>query len=1343
MPSYYSRGVSARLCTTSLLSTSTISTQSTSNSAQKEEIDRIHDALSAASPLLEQSILDHEDFMRFIGPQQDLPFLLVNARRPSTQSEVAHGDEEDLSSTQRFRASSTSSSIVEVDGGRLKAPSNETNNLLYSQELRATIDSSSSLSSVQDIEDNPTDVKSNGKTSTQNEAALEAENAPDGASGVPPGNHGDSSQIEDGWTFNRGVRQIRAETDAINSSRSLRSARSVPPLQPQAIREPRGDNKIQNRQNKTGTFRERAKLHQDNSKFHRDVRRLSGRRGVDKSARQLRSGRSIPAQSSTPTPSRKRGSGSIKQDPSNIKPEAPTSEITPDDHAPSNQAELLADDAMHLDSDKAGVDKQMRTLRSSGPASSVASDPPRKPFLTPSPALDLTSVQSSTTDNPSPDALVLAVNLDPKSFQNCMDIKIEVFYNGEFCASAFLSGQSARPGNVTSYPIIFSGHRLHCGLERPWLLLGPEQIPPVRHEFSHIWQVCHAQERWDDISKELRSEAAGRGVNKHGEPSPSSEYLQSLASLPFLGSATAGSSIGVIDLVISLGRGKKYSQSQGYMYKPGRMPDSRYSTDNRAMPGEDSADVQEVSSRLTSSIPQIVSENISTMIGEARIQDVAPSSSAEQSDGPPAALSAILDATQKPPYTSITGERTERPTGPSDRVRTELQRLDARLQGLRSSIGMSQTWEPNPSTFRDTETSSSQFQRRHTRLQAKLGHDIAPANVLDKASALSNVASDHNEHTTSLNRARQNGISVSQEHAETPASRFEKRRQTRSSIVPQDAGPITTSQPGQSQTETASSHLELPNTFAPPWTRSRTVSEYTEPASHSQRPPKRSKMASEPSPPSQQVGLTASTDVESSSSFERPNTRFRYLARPSVSSRRSSGRRSTTVNTDVADKVEARSPATKERQLVSHVEIEQQTAPLQIEQQHIVPQQNVPQQLTTAQMASRAGVKSKGRLMSRLATAPTANILYETSAWPESMPVQAPKKRGRPAKRRKTESTEDATAQDDLTASLPSVSSLLQQSAPTLPGSILQAEAQSSGTLYDKIVNKRIDPQSLLAIYTAKSGGSHAVDQPQSSAASSMPRFDGIKPMLSPFKATFQPSSPIKLSQGNPFKVNFSPQKPASLLVKDVAHTSPQNNIGLGAVDGAQKPTRRQSLRLKGGVAMQNGSQEDGFGIVPTHSDKKEPVSSGTPQVSRNIGDDMITQQAVIDQKKAIKDLPEHDPPEKSASTNEPQRPTDTERSSSCIAVADRRATKPVASRRHFQTRTAAMAETHDWEMPETSKGSVCTYAEPALCGNIVIGQGKGYEKDIVAGMCRPIKQDIYAEFEEESVLVGMRFVVN
>ncbi|KAF2753115.1 hypothetical protein EJ05DRAFT_226108 [Pseudovirgaria hyperparasitica] len=171
----------------------------------------------------------------------------------------------------------------------------------------------------------------------------------------------------------------------------------------------------------------------------------------------------------------------------------------------------------------------------------------------------------------------------PAGGRAAQDLMISVFFNGNQCNSKYIPARSAnRPEELMQ---CFSGCRFTFMLERPWVIIPDGQEPdgsmrPLKRRKSGM---LSAEDRWTEISAEIARESARYGYNEHGERQPLGDYLQCLAAIPMPGvfansQRAGGQKFGVIDVVVSLGRGKKRDTSNAvYMKSPSYMLDSRYS----------------------------------------------------------------------------------------------------------------------------------------------------------------------------------------------------------------------------------------------------------------------------------------------------------------------------------------------------------------------------------------------------------------------------------------------------------------------------------------------------------------------------------------------------------------------------------------------------------------------------------------------------------------------------------------------------------------------------------------------------------------------------------------------
>ncbi|KAI9734229.1 MAG: hypothetical protein M1834_002331 [Cirrosporium novae-zelandiae] len=207
--------------------------------------------------------------------------------------------------------------------------------------------------------------------------------------------------------------------------------------------------------------------------------------------------------------------------------------------------------------------------------------------------------QSSSTNLPK--ALTISVALSPKSFissfdrqpnipkprTNYQDLKIDVFLNGDFCQSTFIPGREAPKIAKSGQPWIetFSGRRMERLIERPWILMPPPSSTtrkspnnPSRTSASgspvstrtHLTPTPH--QRWQTINAALKEESTNWKPNADGSPPLITHYLQALSqtTLPDTLAPLSGT-LGIIDVLIFGGQGRKDTTAAGYMLRPTRI----------------------------------------------------------------------------------------------------------------------------------------------------------------------------------------------------------------------------------------------------------------------------------------------------------------------------------------------------------------------------------------------------------------------------------------------------------------------------------------------------------------------------------------------------------------------------------------------------------------------------------------------------------------------------------------------------------------------------------------------------------------------------------------------------
>ncbi|KAF2677012.1 hypothetical protein K458DRAFT_492064 [Lentithecium fluviatile CBS 122367] len=184
-----------------------------------------------------------------------------------------------------------------------------------------------------------------------------------------------------------------------------------------------------------------------------------------------------------------------------------------------------------------------------------------------------------------PKALVLHVMLTSKTFyQSIIDgtlqhIKIDVFFNGQLSSCILIHQNDLRAG-VKSMHQIFAGTRVDYMIERPWVIVPPGKKSDGTADGGK--KKIGVQKRWAEVCHALMQEANARGVKASGERPPSAEYLKELASMQMPDAVEGmqkpgGKTFGVVDVVVTVGIGKKITNGVGYLKKPMRLVDGQYS----------------------------------------------------------------------------------------------------------------------------------------------------------------------------------------------------------------------------------------------------------------------------------------------------------------------------------------------------------------------------------------------------------------------------------------------------------------------------------------------------------------------------------------------------------------------------------------------------------------------------------------------------------------------------------------------------------------------------------------------------------------------------------------------
>lgn len=187
-----------------------------------------------------------------------------------------------------------------------------------------------------------------------------------------------------------------------------------------------------------------------------------------------------------------------------------------------------------------------------------------------------------------PQALCLTVQLSKRSFLPnpyrgvkkipVFDVKIDIYFNGELCASAYVPERHRSESGIAELTQRFGGRRIDRLLERPWTIVpsGQNADGSLREHKSSQGGYVGAQQRWSAISELLKAEAEKGGRNKWGDLSVLGDYLQNLSKLEMPKEVEelqkpGGANYGIIDVVLTTGCGKKDDPDVGYLSKPTRI----------------------------------------------------------------------------------------------------------------------------------------------------------------------------------------------------------------------------------------------------------------------------------------------------------------------------------------------------------------------------------------------------------------------------------------------------------------------------------------------------------------------------------------------------------------------------------------------------------------------------------------------------------------------------------------------------------------------------------------------------------------------------------------------------
>ena len=117
----------------------------------------------------------------------------------------------------------------------------------------------------------------------------------------------------------------------------------------------------------------------------------------------------------------------------------------------------------------------------------------------------------------------------------------------------------------------FAGQRIQRMVERPWVLHPPIQDAGFHNRRART--LLNGQDRWNAVSTTLMDQVKQHGHNQSGELSVSADYLEALARLPIpndiiMMSPQEGRSLGILDVLVTYGKGSKYGPGTPYLCQP-------------------------------------------------------------------------------------------------------------------------------------------------------------------------------------------------------------------------------------------------------------------------------------------------------------------------------------------------------------------------------------------------------------------------------------------------------------------------------------------------------------------------------------------------------------------------------------------------------------------------------------------------------------------------------------------------------------------------------------------------------------------------------------------------------
>lgn len=171
----------------------------------------------------------------------------------------------------------------------------------------------------------------------------------------------------------------------------------------------------------------------------------------------------------------------------------------------------------------------------------------------------------------------------PKPRAPPLDIKVDVYCNGEFVGCSFAPYRAQQASNQNELIHRFHGRKVHRVGERPWVL---GQSTPYTFGSDH--RDVDATNRWRAISEQMSVEANRPDLVPNGKQTELAKYLAALAALDIPQQVvdrqrSLKKQFGIIDVVITLGRGKKYDPSKRYLHEPAHMSISELTANRKRL----------------------------------------------------------------------------------------------------------------------------------------------------------------------------------------------------------------------------------------------------------------------------------------------------------------------------------------------------------------------------------------------------------------------------------------------------------------------------------------------------------------------------------------------------------------------------------------------------------------------------------------------------------------------------------------------------------------------------------------------------------------------------------------